>query len=98
MFDDDCSDIANQTRLQTIPRSNLSFVLANGLRRCLKKASERGKHRYAEPEVSDVLVFKSPHVTQLNVVKTTTACRLYRMHPACWIAQPYSFNDVVLLY
>ena len=55
VFDDDCSDVVNQSRLQTSPRSNLSLVLANGLRRCLRKAGEPGKHRYTEPEVSAAL-------------------------------------------
>ena len=52
VFDDDCSDVVNHTRLQTSPRSNLSLVLANGLRRCLRKAGEHRKHRSTEPEVS----------------------------------------------
>ena len=52
MFDDDCCDVVNQSRLKTSPRTNLSLVLGNGLRRCLRKAGESGKHRYTEPEVS----------------------------------------------
>ncbi|XP_028411387.1 coiled-coil domain-containing protein 171-like [Dendronephthya gigantea] len=46
----DCGDVVNQSRLQTSPRSNLSLMLANGLRRCLRKAGEPRKHRSTDPE------------------------------------------------
>ena len=48
---DDCGDVVNQSRLQTSPRSNLSLVLENGLRRCLRKTGEPGKRRPTDPEV-----------------------------------------------
>ena len=62
VFHDDCSDVVIQSRLQTSPRSNLSLVLGNGLRRCLRKTGESWKRRHDDPEVGTEKIKLATHI------------------------------------